>query len=362
MMQWIRFLVWGSMLALCCAGAAHAEPYLAVQSGLKCSQCHVNPTGGGLRSAYGDIYAQTMLPATHIDAGDPWTGDVARLLRIGGDVRFDASSTQVPHATTVTQFETEQARVYLEANLIPDRLAVYVDELVAPGNASNREAWMMYQSAQHDWYIKAGQMYLPFGLRLQDTSALVDAVSGIDMTTPDKALEFGWLRGHWDAQLDVSNGTGGGPVTDSRKQYGAQLGWVDALWRVGVAADYDDQSLGSRSTYGVFGGLHLGPVALLGQADVVDDHSVAGGHGRRAGLLGEADWLIARGNNLKFTAEFLDPDHAVQNNGETRWSLVYECTPVQFAQLRLGVRLYDGIPQSDVQHTRLYFLELHGFF
>jgi hypothetical protein len=76
----------------------------------------------------------------------------------------------------------------------------------------------------------------------------------------------------------------------------------------------------------------------------------------------EGNWLIARGNNLKITSEYLDPNRSVHNNGETRWSVVYELTPIQFAQLRAGVRYYDGIPQSDAQNTRLYFIELHGFF
>jgi hypothetical protein len=84
--------------------------------------------------------------------------------------------------------------------------------------------------------------------------------------------------------------------------------------------------------------------------------------GRELGTLLEANWLIARGNNLKITSEYLDPERSVQNNGETRWSVVYELTPIQFVQVRTGVRYYDGIPQVDTQHTRLYFVELHGFF
>lgn len=45
--------------------------------------------------------------------------------------------------------------------MIPNRLAVYVDEEVAPGGVFNREAYGMYWSAAHEWYVKAGQMYLP---------------------------------------------------------------------------------------------------------------------------------------------------------------------------------------------------------
>ncbi|HTV79096.1 MAG TPA: hypothetical protein VMF03_12610 [Steroidobacteraceae bacterium] len=344
-------------------GRCLAEPYLALQSGLKCSQCHVNPTGGGLRGPYGDVFAQTAMPASHLDAGpETWTGNLNGFLRIGGDLRAAALATEVPHAKTISQFELEQARLYLEAEVVPERLLVYVDEQVAPGGALNREAYVLYWSGGHDWYLKAGQMYLPFGWRLQDQSAFVQQASGIDMTTPDQGIEFGWLRGHWDAQLDVTNGTASGPVDDSRKQYSSQVIYVESSWRLGAAANYNDKLGGARSAYGLFGGLRTGPVSWLAEADIVDDRSLGVDQGRMLATLLEADWLITRGNNLKVTSEYLDPDRSVRNNGEMRWSVVYELTPIQFLQLRAGVRYYDGIPQDDAQHTRLYFIELHGFF
>jgi len=355
------------LLILLCLGAycAQAEPYLAVQLGLKCGQCHVNPTGGGLRTTFGDVFAQTVLPAQHLDTGtgmDNWTGQLGPYLRTGGDLRFDATETQAPHTTSVDQFAIAQTRVYLEADVIPNRLLAYVDEQVAPGGALNREAYVLYWSATHDWYLKAGQMYLPFGLRLQDQTAFILTATGINMTTPDSGVEFGWERGHWDAQFALSNGTAGGTSTSNGKQSSGQLIYVESLWRVGVAANFNAQSGGSKTAYGIFGGLRTGPISWLAQAELTKDESIANDQGKQLATLLEANWLITRGNNLKITQEFLNPNRAVPNGERTRWSLVYELTPIQFVQIRAGVRYYDGIPQDNSEHQRQYFAELHGYF
>ena len=66
--------------------------------------------------------------------------------------------------------------------------------------------------------------------------------------------------------------------------------------------------------------------------------------------------------NLKVTEEFLNPNRAVPHGEETRWSLIYELTPVQFVQSRAGFRWSEGIPQDNLEHQRLYFIQLHGFF
>ena len=357
-------------LTLCfVALRAEAEPYLAVQTGLKCGQCHVNPTGGGLRTTFGDIFAQTLLPQNHIDTGtDTWTGDITKFLRIGGDLRVDATATQQPGTKTVSTFDVDQARVYLEANVIPERLIVYVDEFVAPGGATNREAYGMYWSANHDWYVKAGQMYLPFGLRLQDLSAFIQVASNINMAAPDRGVEFGWERGHWDAQLNISNGTGGGLDKENGKQFGAQVAWVESIYRLGVAANFNNKAAGNRTMFALFGGLHTGPIAWLAQAEFIRDQTIptgtiVNGTGQRqvAGLL-EANWLIAKGNNLKLTAESYDPDVATRYDNQPRWSAVYEWTPIQFVQLRGGVRINDGDPQLNTQHVKTFFVQLHGFF
>ena len=133
------------------------------------------------------------------------------------------------------------------------------------------------------------------------------------------------------------------PVQGNGKQTSAQLAFVDSLWRLGLAANFNAQPGDAKSAYGIFGGLRTGPISWLAQAEITDDQSIPNDQGKQLAALLEANWLIARGNNLKITGEFLNPNRAVPNGEETRWSLVYELTPIQFVQLRAGFRWNDGI-------------------
>lgn len=353
-----------ALLTLFGAARAFAEPYLAVRMGLKCEACHVNPTGGGLRSDFGDVFAQTALPAhpIHGDWG-LWTGEVAKVLRVGGDFRYDDNFTQTPHAKSTDQLEIQQGRVYAEAEIIPNRLLFYVDEQVAPGTAVNHEAYGLFWSANHDWYVKAGQMYLPFGFRFEDQTAFVYDVSSISMYSPDYGVEFGWLHGHWDTQVVVSDGSfAGGLPSTSGKEYGLQASYVESVWRLGVAAHDDDSPFARRKILGVFGGLHTGPVDWLAEIDSVENGAgTLDGVTEAAGLV-EADWLIRPGNNLKLTLERYDPNRDVHDNSQSRYSLVYELTPIQFVQLRAGVRDYYGPRGVAAESSNLFFIQLHVFF
>lgn len=352
-------------LSFLAVSRAHAEPYLAVRMGLKCTVCHVNPTGGGLRTEFGDVFSQTQLPA-HPIRGDwgLWTGHLTKWLRMGGNFRYDANFTHTPGEPDTHNLQIQQGRLYGEAEPIPNRLIFYVDEQVTPGPGApiNHEAYAIYWSAAHDWYIKAGRMYLPFAFRFEDQTAFVYDVSSITMYSPDRGVEFGWLRGHWDVQLNASDGNFNGPFIAGGKEYGLQMSYVESGWRMGLAANDDDSPAGRRRIYGIFGGTRTGPVDWLGELDASTAPNGSGGIQTQAGVLLEGDWLIAPGNNLKLTMERYDPDRDTPDNGEARWSLVYELTPIQFVQLRAGVRDYYGPKAIPSQRSRLTFVQLHVFF
>ena len=116
-------------LLLALAGTSQAEPYLAAQMGLKCGQCHVNPTGGGMRTLFGNTFAQTQLAAKRIGSDeDLWTGQVMKFLSVGGNARANWNFADVPHAASTNDFAVEEARAYFDFGVIPNRLSVYVGQ------------------------------------------------------------------------------------------------------------------------------------------------------------------------------------------------------------------------------------------
>lgn len=343
------------------AAPVAAEPYLAVQEGYKCNVCHVNPTGGGLRNEFGITYAKVLLPAETLDNSiDAWTGKITDRLRVGGDLRTDWTRDTAPNTPSQQAFSLEQMRVYADLTIIPNKLGIYVDEQIAPNGSQNEEAYVRYGDTTDGFYLKGGQFYLPFGWRLQDQTAFVREVTGISMTTPDKGVELGYEHAAWSAEFDVSNGASNA-TTGSGYQVTTQVVYTKPIWRVGVAGSSTQSNAGDKHVGGLFAGLKTGPIAWLAEGDIVHDDSFPGGRTMAVGLL-EGDWHLHKGHNLKLTAEYSDPDRSISNNQQTRYSIVYEYTPLPFLQLRAGYRHYFGIPQNNQENQQLILFELHGYF
>jgi hypothetical protein len=354
-----------AILLLLASAKAGAEPYLAVREGLKCVACHVNPTGGGLRNPTGHAYAQDELAARRIDTGETqWIGQVSRYFSLGGDLRASGTRTDVPGAADPDPaFAVDELRAYLDIGVIPDRLSVYVDQRLAPGESRNLEAYgRLWLDQERRYYVKAGQMYLPYGLRLEDDTAFIREFPGISFDTPDNGVELGLETGPWSAQLAVSNGTAGDPESDSGERWSLRGEYVRDAWRLGASYSLNHIDVGDRHLAAVFAGLRTGPVAWLAEADYVKDEGLDGGPRRQWVGLIEANWEPLRGHNLKATAEWFDPDADLDEDEQNRYSLVWEYSPIQYLQLRGGVRVYDGVSQIDQQNRRFGFIEMHAFF
>lgn len=360
--------------ALLLPGWVHGEPYLAVRTGLKCAACHVNPTGGGKRTDFGALYGQTALASARIDltarpilastdepvAAAPWTGRVSDWLAIGANLRATEQRTTVPGAAETVAFSQTQARVYLEVKPFGDQFTLYVDQRIAPSPATHREAYALAWFANQRAYVKVGRMFVPFGLRIEDDSAFIRQVSGVNFNSSDDGVEGGLEWGPWSASVAVTKPVTGG--VDQPRQIGGIANYVQPDWRVGTSLSSHTGGGVDRRMQSVFGGLRTGIVSWLAAAVNVTERGTPIGQLTQWASLMEGNVEVAKGHNLKLTLEYHDPNVDVREDHRERYSLVWEYVPFQLTQVRIGVRRNDGIPQNKSQNARELFAQLHLFF
>jgi len=367
-------LLFALLFALLAPVAAHAEPYLAIRSGLKCMACHVNPDGGGKRTEFGATYGQTALASQRLDpatgqtvasAGTApalWTGKLNDQFAIGSDLRATLQSVKVPGSKETLAFSPTRAQIYLEVKPLGERLLLYLDERVASGAATNREIYALLWSADHSAYVKAGRIFIPFGLRIEDDTAFIRQVSGVNFNSSDDGVEGGLEIGPWSAAISVTNGAGGGTETNRGKLISSIASYVQPDWRIGLSASVNRNDATDRSMQSVFGGLRLGIVSALASAVYITDEGTPTGRLKHWASLVEANIEAAKGHNIKLTYEYYDPNLDVSEDQRARYSAVWEYVPFQFTQFRFGARKSDGIPQNNAQNGSEIFLQWHAFF
>jgi hypothetical protein len=344
---------------------AEAEPYLAVSAGLKCVQCHVNPTGGGKRNAFGMAYARSELARRTVlsEEGDTaWTGDLGKWFAIGGDYRGGYHEVDVPGPNDTSETTVTKAAVYLEVRAIPDLLKFYFDEQISPGHSVDREYYALLTPADGKFTVKAGQFFLPFGLRIQDDSSFVRQRSGINFDTPDDGVELGLELPKWSAQVAATNGTAGEGSEPGKDQWSLSAAYVQPRWRAGASYNLNEDPLGDREMQALFAGFRTGRIAWLAELDFISDDIPSGGSSDIYATLVEGNWRFTKGHNLKVTYEFLDPSDSANEDEQERYSVVWEHAPFQLFQARIGLRKYNGVPEQPHTNRSEVFAELHAYF
>ena len=347
------FLIYAFTLTL------QAEPYFAVREGMDCGTCHVNPTGGGLRNQYGNVYAQTQLPA--YDLGDKqqplWTGQVLERFLVGGNARYSAREFDNFDRDDNTNLGVDRVSLYLSGSL--NRVVSFlIDQQVSPGTSLNRESWVKLH--WNEWYLKAGKLFLPFAWRLEDDTAFTRELTGINFNSADNGVELGLVNSRWSLQLSASNGTAGAIEVDDGKQVSVRAARVARQWQLGVSANVNNTDAGDRDMYAVFAGFNTGTVTWLIEWDRIEDTGFISGNGQQdIGLL-EANWLVAKGHNVKLTYERQQFDD--DRDDRSRYSAVWEFFPISFTQLRIGIRERDSDENDAFLNSQEVFGQLHIYF
>ncbi len=356
------------LLLLLPAGVASGEPHIALREGLKCSTCHVNPTGGGLRNGYGALFTQTSVTPLlrEMSRRSPdFSGDLGSSVTLGGDlVVANRSQLPVEGEGARNSFVVDSGNLYIQARLIPGRLSLYIDESVAPGGASNREALVLVEGIGAAGYLKAGRLVPPFGIRLADDEAFVRQVTGFNFDNQDLGVELGLEPGPLSLAVAVTNGSGGTIDENLGKQVVVSGSfWTEAAV-LGASAAYNDSRGVRRIVVGPFASAHLGAVTLTGEIDLIRDKVRDQGRDDRGQVVGFAslDYWYRDAIDFQLAFDYHDPYDDFGEDERSRLSLGLEAFLTPFLSASAFYRFKDSVPQDGPGNADVHVVSLRTFF
>jgi hypothetical protein len=340
-----------ALVAAVLAGAlpafrAAALPRYSARYGERCDLCHVNPSGGGMRTTYA---SQQLVPQEM--AWRPATGEslyvpdpqVTRSLVVGADFREVYVGSNVRQ--NKLDFFQMQGDLYLAFQLEP-RAMLYYDR----GISTSAELFGVAYLFPYSGYVKAGRFVPSYGWKFDDHTLFVrDALGFAPPSNSDVGVELGFQPGRLTVQLGVLNGSPGSTLdTDNRMAQSANavLRWnaAEVGFALGASGYHKGGAAGDRDLGGGYGYVTWRGVTWLAEADF--DRTDAGAAGRATSFVTshELSLLARRGLEMFATYDFFDPDKSVESGAKSRWGLGVVVMPRPYLILDARYRRTDFRP------------------
>lgn len=387
----VLFATWAGAIVLSgtWTPTVSAEPYLALREGFPCAACHINRTGGGMRNVMLDTRPGAVLKLPNDgqgvlgDTSQRFSPQLNTYLRVGADFRIvdellfqddPDENGRVRNNTAFREVESNdidvaQGTLYGELRLIPGYLSLYIDERIAPGSATNREAWAVLDNVlPNGIYLKAGRFFPAWGLKIQDDSAFVNRASGFSFTRTLSGVEVGRVADgiNWVVSVsDAAEGTADDVdvlITGSAYHLWTDVGPFTTIM-AGASLAHDVPADNDFNGYTAFGGFSCGRFSVLTHAVLLDRKTGPESVQSWAwGFYTEGNYLLRDWINAKIAFDYLDGDDNVPDDATNRVSIGIEPFLDRFLQLRLFYRVLNG-PKDDLGANRdILTLEAHLFF
>ncbi|MDX9858637.1 MAG: hypothetical protein RBT76_12665 [candidate division Zixibacteria bacterium] len=315
------------------AATAASLPRLAVEYATSCTSCHVNPSGGGMRTEFGNhsvAFQELTLQATKSLLADRYRPPrIAEAVTIGFDTRhlvFDDGS--------VFRMQTDAF-----AAVEPIQNLVYQFRV---GESGISENFALLSFGDLEYYVKAGRFSPAFGLHPEDHTAFVRQRTGNPPLLYLDGISVGAAIHPVHASLEAHDRSGQGV-------YGVHLFSPLALpsFSIMIGASIriteDLPAMGDALPHAkaLFGGISWSRFTLMGEADVVgkgNDTIVT--YANLTTRLMYGVYLIGEYN-------FFDGDKELTSGVEEFVRVSVELYPVPFVQVRPTYTRYTEGPLRD---------------
>ena len=379
------------VLSLLCLlpSLASALPRFAARVGAPCSLCHVDPSGGGMRTDYArNVWELAELPFAGLERPErapAMDAKVTDAVTLGADLRLmfqdlrqDRPELAMP---PLSHFFLMESALYVAANLWQG-VTLYLAPSFYGADNLMYEAMAIVQLPWQGSYIKLGRFLPAFGLRTANHSVFTRKQSGWGIKSKEVGVEAGFELGPLLLQASAFNGVESDSDFDDNTAKGlaARLSYRlrtrPFKLNAGLSAYYNlrgnpavDEAPDSRRQdvrLGAFGGLSVGRVTWTG--DLVLRTTDDRGKPANEGLLSsyasmqELSVLAMDGVDLLATYEFLDDNTEAKGNAVTRIGLGFDIYPWPFTELGFRYRLIRADPAHLMSGISEFIVVAHAFF
>jgi hypothetical protein len=313
-----------TVLTMLPAWQARALPRYSARYEQNCMLCHVNPTGGGMRSSYA---VQELVPKEL--AMSPARPEGLALLdthlnkhiTIGADFRNQFMLFSESSATANQQgFFPMQGDVHLAFQLDPKYLLYF-----KRGVSNTYEFYYLGHVLPWNGYVKGGRFVPPYGWKFDDHTMFTRAYLGfVPPANSDAGVEMGLAPRFGDLQVALVNGSRGSTLDNDRRL--AVSGLASVRYRVGPVALTTGVSGYAHpgpnedfNTAGAFGSVNCGSFTWLGQYDRTRTQPARGVPVGGMVTSHELSWVVRQGVELLATYDFYDPDRELKTGSVGRW-------------------------------------------
>ncbi len=348
-------------LVILLSAVASSLPRFASRTNFACRNCHVNPTGGGMRSPFGVSYGRDEVPIKSWQeqfALEDFNTNLTDFLSYGLDFRllYFYQNKDNPK-TERSSFFPMQADVYFNFAL-SKKVNLFVNPAFGP--YQRYEVFGLAKILPANGYLKLGRFTPSYGLRVDDhTSYVREATPFRNNSGQQTGIELAIAPGPIGILAAVTNGVAGDRASSVPKALYAR---ADAKFKAGPANVYlggslyrDNAGGGNLKLYDGFGSLSIGEqFTVVGDfAQIEGNSSLMSVNGDRntrnssgaqltqRAMMVEASYLITEGFDLKLMYDYFDPDVDVKSGTATRLSFGFEFFPLSGVEIRPLYRYTD---------------------
>jgi hypothetical protein len=350
-------------LLLAVSVPAQAEPRYTAMYGQSCVLCHVNPTGGGMRTLYASQFLVPEELSRPVDGGEDsalFNPEVSPGLVLGADLRTLMYQREGGAGSVFSM----QGDLYLQAQ-VSSGVTIYLEQ----GQSRAGEIFGIAHLLPLDGYVKAGRFIPDHGWKWADHQMFNRRYLHEPGGTEDPSLHFssgfevGISPGMFLATASILEGSRGDPDQRLGENYAAKAMIMQGLGPLNLGlgasvlrrANFKDHLRAA----GGFWYVGAGPVVWLGQMDET----------RQQGNLGnlvaqEVTIRFARGTDLRLTYGFQDPDRAHKTGARHRSGAGVAVMPAPFFTTQVMINRWNfdqGSAVTDQDYTEAEIMA-HFFF